>query len=468
MVPLTPRALPTWGDALRDGEWWAPGRPDLRFAGSLDVHRVRGPRLTFESPAIGQEFYELSGVPTVFGELASGEKVTLWDLRSHHLAHLDSPADRDVSLHRRDFTYAILGEHLDNYATTTFRYSAVRFHDLHQWSRMTEPVPHGTPLLELADHPEAVLESPYAEMLEENYRVVVTIEHPQRVETSDRFPHGALIEYPGEDARMVFEVAPSATAGFHDLLLRDGQAMLTFAYQQGAPVAGEWLFVEDPALPLAVMRPDSFRGNAPVHQGDFQMLITPEVVGVAALVEAWWAAVEDLFPAPQVITTYLHSSKGVLEQSTASAIAATENFHERIGPTLTRFEPAFLEERLDEILANYAGDEHKTFRGFLREKFKENRPTLGTRLSELRAAIGEEPLQRLGLEWDVWVPRLKKVRNALAHTGAHVPRRGVDTADELDRVNEETRAVLCLLILRELGLDDEGINRAAGVLARAL
>ncbi|MCU1585468.1 MAG: hypothetical protein JWM49_2024 [Microbacteriaceae bacterium] len=184
----------------------------------------------------------------------------------------------------------------------------------------------------------------------------------------------------------------------------------------------------------------------------------------ADLLAAWWLAVEELFPAPQVVTMYQHSSRGVLEQSTASAIAAAENMHEKIGPTLTRFEGGYLDARLKELIKSYSGDDSKEFRQFLREKFKEDRPVLSTRLTELLAAVTPERVKKLGLNSAGWVKDVKEVRNKLAHTGAHVLRRG-DTGKQLDRVNIETRALLTMLILGCIGADGSALDRAAGVLA---
>lgn len=87
--------------------------------------------------------FEFGVVDTVYGQLETGELVTLWDLQNHHLQHLVEAHNAGYSKHRRSFTYAILGDHLKSHEDQTFRFSAFRLHGLNEWSRMTEPIPRG-------------------------------------------------------------------------------------------------------------------------------------------------------------------------------------------------------------------------------------------------------------------------------------------------------------------------------------
>ncbi|WP_166999003.1 HEPN domain-containing protein [Paramicrobacterium fandaimingii] len=196
------------------------------------------------------------------------------------------------------------------------------------------------------------------------------------------------------------------------------------------------------------------------------MVLTTRDIPFQQLLPMWWDRIEELFPAPQVIIFYHHSSRGLLEQSSASAIAAAEHLHGLIATTLSRFADGYLFARQRELMKTYAGDEFKEFRQFLREKLKEDRPVLGTRLHELLAAITPKQLEKLGLDAAAWIRDVKDVRNKLAHTDAHVPRRS-DSGAELERMNTETRALLTLLILSCLGVDEATLDRAADVLGNA-
>ncbi|WP_374189162.1 HEPN domain-containing protein [Salinibacterium sp. SWN248] len=195
------------------------------------------------------------------------------------------------------------------------------------------------------------------------------------------------------------------------------------------------------------------------------MIVTPDQQQFGELVESWWKLLDEEFPAPQVITTYLHLNRGLREQSTASALAATENIHSSVGSSDQRFPPEFLNENRARVKVAFPGADFAPFREFLYEKFQENRPTLDTRLQELVEAIGSTRMEHLEINRADWIKLFKRVRNKLAHTGAHVPRRG-DSGEDLKTINAQTRAILTLLILARMGIHEDALDRSALVLGR--
>lgn len=195
------------------------------------------------------------------------------------------------------------------------------------------------------------------------------------------------------------------------------------------------------------------------------MIVTPDEPQFGELVEKWWTVLDEEFPAPQVLTTYLHLRRGLLEQSTASVPAATENIHAHVGPSQQRFPPQYLAENKSKIKEAFPGADFAPFREFLYEKLRENRPTLSTRLRELIDTIGLSRTESLEIEPADWMQLFKRVRDKLAHTGAHVPRRG-DSSEDLELINAQTRAILTLLLLTRMGFQEDAIDRAALTLSR--
>jgi hypothetical protein len=391
---------------------------------------------------------------------ASGQQpVTLWDRAENFLKHENNETD-----HTRRFTHVILGAHLGDYSSANFEYSAVSFHDLGTWSRFRRVIPETTAEEDLPLHTIGTLRAPYADLFDLGYTVRVHLEYPSRVESTTRFPNGVIHNHQDQDARVVFVTEPPAPPLLHELLLRDFQALLTFCYQSGAPIRGEWIGTE-PSRLYPLLREDSYRQGSVGHLAQSQMILTVEDMPFGQLVENWWAVLEDNFPAPQVLTTYHHLNRGLLEQSTASALAATENMHLQVGPSQERFPPETLARNKKIIKKSFPEQESASFRAFLYEKFSENRPTLDTKLGELVDIVTRERMTTLGVEPDSWMQLFKKVRNKLAHTGAHVPRRG-DSSEDLDRINAQSRAFLALLLLTRLGLDDDAVDRAASTLSK--
>lgn len=459
---ITPRQLPAWmSSATFSGHWWPKGSPGLCYPGVLSVDGGVS-LLTVTAPPVGQEVFALGTAPTIYGSVDGPhgpQQITLWDRAGNYLAHANNGTD-----HARNYTHVIVGAHVDDYASARFDHSAVSFNDLGEWSRFREAVPEATPDESLPHHTVATLNAPYRDMFDADYTVTVKLEYPSRVETSERFQSGAMINHQDQDARVVFAVQPPAPALFHELLLQDFQALLTFCYQSGAPVLGEWIGT-DPKHLNPVLRRDTFRERVVRHLGESQMIVTPDESSFGELVAKWWTVLDEEFPAPQILTTYLHLRRGLLEQSTASALAATENIHAHIGPSQQRFPRDELAENKSKIKEAFPGANFAKFREFLYEKLRENRPTLGTRLRELVDIIGLPRMEALEIEPEDWTQRFKRVRDKLAHTGAHVHRRG-DSSEDLELINAQTRALLTLLLLTRMGLQDEAIDRAALTLSR--
>ncbi|MHC9043296.1 HEPN domain-containing protein [Microbacterium saperdae] len=459
-MPSTPRELPAWHQHLEvEGLWWSPDRPDFRLHGSLRIEDGR-PRLTVVQPAAGQEFLALGSARTLHGEVptSSGiEKVTLW---GHPGTHFDRHVGHN---HSRHAACAVFGAHLDSYDGTRFRWSAASYHDLGTWSRINDLIASGTAETEARQHMSADLTDVYTDMFGPGYNVCVHLEHPERIETDEDFPAGVIRNFHGEKARVVFEVEPPAPPAFHRLLLRDMQSLLTFSYLGGAPVTGQWMG-EDADHLLQTVERDSFDHGQFSRRGAFQMLVrVDDSVPFGQLVEQWWRLLDEHFPAPQVLTSHLHNTRGPLEQSTGSVLAAIESLHAKIGTTQQRFEPTYLESKLREIRAMFPGEINKPFRAFLKEKFQDNRPTLETRLRELVDLVSHTRMTRAGIDPDRWVGQFKRVRNSLAHTGAHIAHRS-GRSDDLELIEAESRQILAMLLLYAMRLPETSIDRASAVL----
>lgn len=460
--------LSPWKESEKHaGSWWPAERRELIVDGVLEFEDRR-PRLMLMSPLIGQRIFDLAHAQVVHGELESGEKVTLWDFGGHVLEFLGN--EHDSMKTARRFTYAILGAHLEAYEEERFRYSAYTLHGLGVWSAMDTPIPRNLSGEDLPQYEPAHLNSFERDESGVEYSATVYIENPRRLEADARFPEGAVVAHTGDDARIVFECDPPAPAQIHDLLLFDLQALLTFSYQGGAPLQAEWLASEDMDQALPVMRWDSFTGRRPTgHVFRQSMILDTALVDPTVLFPAWWNAVKKLYPAPQVVTLYHHGSRGILESSVSSVIAVAEHLHGQIGPTLTRFPEGFLESKKGPLKETFPSPEDAPFREFLYQALKNNRPTLSTRLNELASAVKAERLKLMTISEDQWIADVRKVRDLLAHTSSHVTRRGGDgDSSLLDRVNSQTRAIVTILILKQMGIGETALDRAATALSAEL
>lgn len=458
-------ARPIWDPTVKyRGTWWPADEPTLTFYGILRF-KDRRPQLTLLSPPIGQAVYRLGAVAVLHGLLDSGEQVTLWDYQHHFFEHLSEVGRDRQSRHRRTFNDAVLGAHLEDFQSARFSRSAFRLHGLKEWARIPDRARRDLPADQQVQFAKATLVGVHSDEYDTDYTVGVRIENPYRVETDDQFPEGAIFDHTGDDVRVVFECIPAAPARFHELLLFDLQSLLTFSFQRGAPVEAEWLATNMTGRWLSLLHRDSFNGGETRKLHPNQMVLTASTLGTDVLFPAWWRIVDDLFPAPQVVTAYHHGSRGVLESSVSSAIAVVEHLHGLVGETQTRFPVGFLATKDKELKKVYPGPENAEFRAFLHESLRNDRPTLTTRLNEVVGQVTVDRLKLIGIDGLRWIEGVKDMRDKLAHTASHVDRRHRDASDKLDRVNAETRAIIVMLILEQLLVSAEALDDAARVLA---
>lgn len=433
----TPNYVPAWDTSRKlRGEWWSPDSPNQRVQGHLRFKGGR-PHLTIHSPTPGQPWASLSRASTVFGELTGGRKVTLWANTNTPMVYLGHASSETRVTHRRRYTYAVLGEHVGPFADERFAMSAVQFAGMKVWSSSPNAL----------DWEDAHLSGLHLDEHETDYRVTVRVEDAGR-----------------ESSRVVFTVEPPAPASFHDLLAFDLQALVTLLYQSSAPVTGEWLGLMPGTDGLPVVRRNGYQRRPPRKYVSGRMVATLRQTDPKPLFEGWWGTVDEWYPVPQVLSTFHHLHRGMLEGATAAAVAAAERLHEILGTSTVRVDPKLLKERRDKLLKEYPSDE--AFRKFIVDKAKENRPTLDTKLDELLALVDESQLVALGIE-DIaeWRTQVKKVRNPIAHSGSHVARRGNNQSASLHYVNWTTRAFATILVLQRIGLNTEALHGAARVLA---
>lgn len=454
--------LISWDESRKyRGQWWSPDEPKHLYSGVLRFEDGR-PKLTIWSPAIGQEFYALSKPETIYGELESGEKVTLWDFNGSHLH--DQQTNKPYTKSRRIFTYAILGAHLSAPKDQHFKFSSYRLRGLLEFSERLDPVPASLPKTERPRYEDAKFSIDDEETV---YQIIARIEDPRQLEQSEN-GGGAYFPYSSEDVRVTFECSPPAPVEIHDELLLEFQRLLAFVCVDIIPVESGWLGVSNRSAMYSVMRRDSVRDVRKYATADifnFNMLVTLHRVAPEILLPRWWKAVKDLYPATEIITSYNQGTRGVLESSTSSAIALAERLQEVLAPNAERYERSKYREMQAKIREKFSDDAELA--GLLKDLLN-NRLTLRGKLETLSNAVTPERLSLMGIESSAWIKDVRDVRNQLAHTGSHVKGRSSGAAMKLMRVNQETRAIVSILILKLMELDDQVLDQAAEITGKRL
>lgn len=455
--------LSSWDESRKyRGQWWSPNQPGRHFSGVLRFEEGR-PRLTIWSPAVGQEFYALSNPDTIYGELQTGEKVTLWDFNGSHLQH--RMTSKPYTKSRRHFTHAILGDHLSTPKRQYFKFSSYRFRGLLEFSERLEPIPASLAKTERPRYEDAKFS---VEINETIYQITARINNPRQLEQSERRGGSYFPSSSGDDVRVTFECTPPAPVEVHNELMMDFQRLLAFVCIDIIPVENEWLAVSSRSVMHSVMRRDSVHDVKKYATADifnFNILVTLHQVPPEILLPRWWKAIKELYPATEIISTYNQGIRGVLESSTASVIALGERLQEVIDPNAKRYELSRYREIQAKISEKFSDDAELA--GMLKSLLS-NRLTLRGKLEILSNAVTPERFSLMGIESSAWIRDVRDVRDHIAHTGSHVKGRSSDAATKLMRVNLETRAIVSILILKLMELDDQVLDQAAEIIGKRL
>jgi len=442
-------------EKVYSGTWWIPGAPNVSFVGELSFDRG-APSLQLQVPAYGQGHYAVgNGTPVVVGIIEGGHEVTLWDELGFVYMYLPHVSGDLWSYHRRKFSHAILGKHVASYTDARFASSSVRYGGLADWSRLPDTT---------SQHPQAVMEN----FDNSGVKVTISIENPQRLEEEEGYPYPVISAHSGQEVEVRFACDPPASAKLHDLLHFDMQAFMTVIFQTSAQTLVESFTLEDGVHTLGVACAHPSEKENPAKASAHSAVVLAANFDPSVVWPRWWLAIDALFPLTQILAMRFNSGGRIVEGSTSAAIAAAERVHEVLGSTHSRFTTKYLKGARKRLRASFAASEDSDYLAYLLENSHTVRPTLETKLTELFALLSAESAEALGFTEEQWIVPTKAVRNKLAHSGSHVKRRGPDLDSQLDEVDEQTRAILTLVLLGYLDVPDDQIVVAAATLHNRL
>lgn len=452
MIPREPE-LPRQIDrsTKHRGRFWIESADGNRFEGTLRFKRGL-PKLTLKAPHDGQVFALLTAT-TIFGELKDGTPITLWNRRGW-----PPQVARDSTLWQRHllgFDWALIGIHVSSYESARFSMLAVTFRSIANWSRFEEPLPPETEQSRRPQHRAAQLTI-------DGHRLSLTLRDPQRIARSG----AKLNTWDGHHAHFLVEIEPAASPRYLDVVSFDLQALMTFCYQQAACITGEFCARVGDTRMAEIIRPLPVGEKEGITRRE-SMVLTPSDLPFEQLIEAWWPAINNIYPVTQVLSKEFYAKGGFLESSATSAVAATERMHQAVGATKEPFKKQYLKEKRQALRTLFVSPNDQHFLQHLLDNSYMVRPSLEVKLRELAEFLGADTFTNLDFSSEEWISMLKRPRNLLAHTGSHVSARSTETAADLYRVDAHTRSVLTLVTLKYFGVGKEGLLRAASALQSA-
>lgn len=434
---------------MTKGTFWNPIEPNEEFTGWLVLKRG-SPRLKFRSLEDDPRHALLFGQSAVIqGRMKDGELVTLLHATPDRNFLLHDPADSGRKRgHHQNYDYAFFGAHVADPGAALFRQSTISFVGLGEWSRHPE-------VMRVSEEvPPTFAAATITNLYGTGLPVQVSIENAAVVERDDE-GRQAFRRFLGNDARIVFTFDEPQTVAMHTRLAFDLRALLTFSYQQNAQIDEQTISIAPGSDEIRYSyRRDVRKDQVRLHKS--QMVITPDALAPELLFPKWWAALSELYPVPQILAGRYYTRQAFIEGHVLSAVASAEKFYTLLDLPQERMDKTFFRARRKEHLAleearQDDSPEQALFDAILQEGLQ-NRQTFDAKLRALVLGAGPETVAAASIDAELWVKKVKQVRNKLAHEGSHVNERGYDDAsDWLGRVDNSTRVILTLIVRSWLG-----------------
>jgi hypothetical protein len=437
--------------SMSKGQFWNPTNTSDVYPGRL-TSKKGTPWLRVQAPIDDDRLVgAFHAAEVIHGDTTAGEALTLWhtDPKNNYLFNEKQTGEGHLS-HEQQFAYLIRGAHISSPGEKLFRQSTVSFWDLAAWVQY----PHIVPFDQETPPPfdEATIPSVY----DTGADVRVVIENAAYVELQED-GYKSYRRFLGEDARVVFTFEEGQSLLTHQRLAFDLRALMTFCYQRAARYTEQSLSFEPGGekMPYSY-RQDRKRTKTRTHHS--QLVLSPAELPPSILFPRWWAGISELYPIPQILAGRHYTRQAYMEGHVLAAVASAEKLYSALDLPEKRFDDDFFDLRKKEHSElerrrkeTDSSQEQKDFAALVSTIIK-NEPTFDMKLRALVDHVGPDLMYAADIDTELWVKKVKQVRNKLAHEGSHVDGLGEsDAADWLGRVDDSTRVLLSLAVRQWLG-----------------
>lgn len=432
------------------GEWWSPSHPEQRAHGYLRIRRSGRPSLYVDSSTSPATLSRLHS-KTLYGRAAGGVALTLWFDDFSPLQ--EAPRSSTVEWSRkRDVGTALVGANCGDEGTTLFDEMTYSYEGLGSWSRYSKTVDHEEPGPQYG----AARFVPY---VDDDIEMTIRVDDPETLHRRPDMDVAMIRDGSGDATRVVMVTNPPAPLAFYNHLALDLSNLLSFCFQRQAHLSGRSGRIGGKVV--TIHRRVATKSSVVRPHGS-SMILTCNRFDPVLLFSAWWEACRHLYPLPQILAGRYSTRRAFLEHHVISATAALESAYERLSdyPQVAMNEELFLERQE----WHAAHEDNEDFKKLLSNLV--NRVTLKTKLMGVKSYVGADLVANAGVRQRQWVSDVMATRNRLAHSGSHVE--GVTDGGQelLSRVDQNTRAVLSLVLCKQLGADAAALDAAASVLSQ--
>ncbi|MGA5878830.1 HEPN domain-containing protein [Streptomyces cellulosae] len=453
------------------GHWWEAATPGVRIPGILRCNEegearlelVGGFDLTIRQPFANGGGYSISSdrrdVPLIHGS-SGNEKFTLLDNSCVHSSGLGF-FDGDIT--RQDWTSIriLRGIHLESLDAPMFVRAHLRLERLLHWSHKTafrisiERRDGGLPRSKQVEKVEIEPVTVRHSDLEISLRLLTRdFQYEDKKVSNERSASG------WECAVLTFTPPNPVPCKYFDEVEKDMQDLLILStYEPCGALSRTLTFMEPDGTPkeVEVIGRQIYRTSSQEKSTrDKEPLFTLADIDFIDVIPAWLELKDRARTGCNILFGLRYIDRGYVGTRLLGAATAAESIHACLRSTSTPLTKQEYRKLKDKILAALS-DEPKHLVNFVKTGLRNN-PTYNERMLELASIPDDGAVNALLGDREQWARALKKARNDLAHANERS-----SESDEISQaflLMEVTYALLCLVLMSELGVSQEVQRRA--------
>lgn len=390
---------------------------------------------------------------TIHGALDSGEKVTLWA----HDYPIYTPFEQSSEKldQARMVSHVVLGDHCDSRENATFDKIVISFEHFKSWMRLDETIAES----ELYPVRQAVeIAAPFGIDATLNMRLLNRPVVERFADSTGEYP--AFGRFVGDNAAIEISSACSLPYADWDMIEHSLARFVAFNYGIKLRTTRREYYAAHSGSKVELymvsqMHPSVKRS----HIHPMTLIITGGELAPEYALDKWLRALTDIYPVAQILAAQHFQRNAILESNVLSVIAALEKMHEYMGFRQSRFDTKAYKTIRRRLMELAEDDEHLNSTEVSSAELidylgqtVQNRKTMRSKMKELVESLGEHPFEALGFTSIEWINDVMKVRNNLAHTGAHDNASGSGGVVLLRRIKYQSLVVLTLLVRSWMGL----------------
>ncbi|MYT70734.1 MULTISPECIES: HEPN domain-containing protein [unclassified Streptomyces] len=453
------------------GHWWESDNPEMKIPGTLrcteegeaTLQLIGGFDIRVRQPLPNGGGYSVSIKPrsiTLIHGISGSEKFTLLDV-SHSGTWGPGFLDDEITGQNWDAIRVLRGVHLTSLDDPIFTKFRLGFERLRQWSNrsafvVTKEKREGNPR-----SARRVEIAPVDPVTARHGELEISLRHLSR----DFSYEDDVVSNEGSlSAREAADITLTPPHPVHckhfDETEKDLQDLLTLSTYEPCGAVGRWLtYTSTRGTPkeVEVIGRQIYRtASRRKRSTERDMLFTLGDIDFENLIPKWLHTKGKARTGCNILFGLRYIERGYGGTRLLGVASAAESIHRSLRSASTPITKTEYKRLKSKILASIS-DEGEEIISFVKNGLHNN-PTYNERMTELASIPDETAVDSLLGDRDRWATRLKRARNDLAHANE----RSSDGVENLEAfwLLEVTYALLCLVLMAEIGISPENQRRA--------